>query len=133
MQRRNEIRNCAGRARGRTLVRMNWCLGKLLACTVSDQWSVALRRHFGCAWFHSMPSGPSRKTAVVPDACADLIWFGGALLVAGTDRAVGFEPVPPGTTVLDLSFQPCSVATWLGLPAALRSIATRWSHSQIRS
>src|SRR5260370_7230421 len=76
-----------------------------------------LRPHFLSAWFHQVPSGPARQTAVIPDACADLIWFGGKLLVAGPDRQVSFESVPPGSTVVGLRLQPGSVAPWFRVPA----------------
>jgi hypothetical protein len=78
----------------------------------------ALRRHFTSAWFHTKPPGPARQTAVVPDASADLVWCGGTLLVAGPDREVSFESVPPGTTVVGLKFQPGAVARWLNAPAS---------------
>jgi AraC-like DNA-binding protein len=80
--------------------------------------SPMLRRHFVSAWFHQKPSGVARQTAVVPDACADLIWFGGNLLVAGPDHQVRFESVPPGATVVGMRFQPGAVAVWLGVPAS---------------
>jgi len=78
----------------------------------------ALRRHFASAWFHTKPPGPARQTAVVPDASADLVWCGGTLLVAGPDREVSLESVPPGTTVVGLKFQPGAVARWLNAPAS---------------
>src|ERR1700736_6801054 len=77
-----------------------------------------LRRHFVSAWSHQKPSGAAKQTAVVPDACADLIWFGGTLLVAGPDRQVSFVSVSPGTTVVGMRFQPGAVAVWLGVPAS---------------
>jgi AraC-like DNA-binding protein len=80
--------------------------------------SVMLRRHFVSAWSHQKPEGATSRTAVVPDACADLIWFGSNLLVAGPDRQVSFESVPPGTTVVGMRFQPGAVAVWLGVPAS---------------
>jgi AraC-like DNA-binding protein len=80
--------------------------------------SPMLRRHFVSAWSHQKPSGVARQTAVVPDACADLIWFGSNLLVAGPDRQVSFESVPPGTTVVGMRFQPGAVAVWLGVPTS---------------
>jgi AraC-like DNA-binding protein len=80
--------------------------------------SPMLRQHFVSAWSHYMPSGIARQTAVVPDASADLIWFDGNLLVAGPDRQVSFESVPPGTTVVGLRFQPGAVAMWLDMPAS---------------
>jgi AraC-like DNA-binding protein len=80
--------------------------------------ALALRRHFVSAWFHIKAPGPARQTVVVPDASADLVWFGGTLLVAGPDSEVSFESVPPGTTVVGLKFQPGAVARWLKAPAS---------------
>ena len=77
-----------------------------------------LRRHFLSVWQHQKPLGPARQTAVVPDASADLIWFGGTLLVTGPDRKVSFKSVPAGTTVVGVRFQPGAVASLLGVPAS---------------
>lgn len=77
-----------------------------------------LRQHFSVVWFHHKESGHPAKTAVVPDNCADLVWCRGRLLVAGPDREVTFEPVPPGVTVVGLRFRPGAVGNWLRTPAS---------------
>jgi AraC-like DNA-binding protein len=77
-----------------------------------------LRRHFASAWIHTTPRQATSQTAIVPDASADLVWFGGGLMVAGPDREVSLEPVPAGTAVVGLRFQPGAAAGWLGLPAS---------------
>jgi AraC-like DNA-binding protein len=76
-----------------------------------------LRRHFVSVWFHYKPLGVAGHSAVVPDACADLVWCRGGLWVAGPDRQVSLELVPPGTTVVGIRFLPGVVATLLGVPA----------------
>ena len=79
---------------------------------------ATLQRYFSSAWFHHKPRGEASQTAVVPDACADLVWCSGNLLVAGPNRQVSFESVPPGTTVVGMRFHPGAVDAWLGVPAS---------------
>lgn len=77
-----------------------------------------LRGHFSSIWFHHKPSGVAGYSAVVPDACADLVWCRSNLWVAGPDRQVILESVPPGTTVVGMRFLPGVVATLLRVPAS---------------
>jgi AraC-like DNA-binding protein len=77
-----------------------------------------LNAHFSSVWFHQKRADHPRETAVVPDTCADLIWFRGKLLVAGPDRGVCVEKVPPGITVVGLRFRPGAVRNWLRTPAS---------------
>ena len=77
-----------------------------------------LAAHFSRTWFHAMPSGAVRQSAIVPDGCADLIWSSGSLRIAGPDRAAKIEQLPPGATVVGLRFQPGALATWLRIPAS---------------
>jgi AraC-like DNA-binding protein len=46
------------------------------------------------------------------------VWFDGALRIAGPDRQVRLETVPPGTTVVGLQFQPGSASHWLRTSAS---------------
>jgi len=78
----------------------------------------ALHEHFSSVWFHHKDAGHPKSTAVVPDTCADLVWCRGRLLVAGPDRKVSYEQVPPGTTVVGLQFRPGAVRNWLRTPAS---------------
>src|SRR5262245_13351994 len=78
----------------------------------------ALRSHFASVWSHSVPQGASGRSAIVPDGCADLIWFGGRLFIAGPDRQAKIEHVPPGATVIGLRFRPGAAAGWLRTNAA---------------
>src|SRR5262249_23697524 len=59
-----------------------------------------------------------RRSAIVPDGCADLIWSNGALRIAGPDRTAKIEQLPPGATVIGLRFQPGALASWLRVPAS---------------
>jgi hypothetical protein len=77
-----------------------------------------LRRHFSAVWFHRKPLGVTAHSAVVPDACAELVWCRGNLLIAGPDRQVSLEPVPPGTTAVGMRFLPGAVAALLRVPAS---------------
>lgn len=78
----------------------------------------ALRRHFVSVWFHRKPSSVAGHSAVVPDACAGLVWCRGNLVVAGPDRQVHLETVEPGTTVVGMRFVPGVTATLLKVPAS---------------
>jgi AraC-like DNA-binding protein len=78
----------------------------------------ALRQHFARAWFQVGPAGTAGKLALVPDGCADLVWCRGAVHVAGPDRGLKIEFVPPGASVIGLQFQPGAAFRWLGTPAS---------------
>jgi AraC-like DNA-binding protein len=77
-----------------------------------------LARHFSRTWFHALPSGAVRQSAIVPDGCSDLIWSHGSLRIAGPDRTAKIEQLPPGATVVGLRFQPGALAAWLRVPAS---------------
>ena len=77
-----------------------------------------LQRHFLSVWFHHKPLEANGHSAVVPNTCAELVWCKGNLLIAGPDRQVSLEPVPPGTTVVGVRFLPGAVAALLGVPAS---------------
>jgi AraC-like DNA-binding protein len=77
-----------------------------------------LQRHFSRTWFHALPSGATRSSAIVPDGCADLIWANGTLRIAGPDRTAKIEKLTPGATVIGLRFQPGALARWLRVPAS---------------
>jgi len=77
----------------------------------------ALRAHFALTWFHIVPPDASNSVAVIPDGHADLQWVNGTLRVAGPDRAVNAEPMPPGSVIIGLRFQPGAVGRWLRVAA----------------
>lgn len=91
-----------------------------MACGVYRERPVLprLNAHFSSVWFHHKQADHPTTTAVVPDACADLIFVRGKLLVAGPDRRVSFEQVPPGVTIVGLRFRPGAVGNWLRTPAS---------------
>jgi AraC-like DNA-binding protein len=75
--------------------------------------SPLLRPHFAGVWFHWIPAGAPRRSAIAPDGCADLIFVGGTLRIAGPDREAKVESIPQGTTVVGLRFQPGAASSWL--------------------
>jgi AraC-like DNA-binding protein len=93
-------------------------LGQALGAYEERPAPTALQQHFSRAWSHTLPSGAPRKTAIVPDGCADLLWVGGTLTLAGPDREANIETIRPGTTVVGFRFQPGAAAAWLRLPAS---------------
>ena len=54
---------------------------------------------------------------VLPDGCMDLIWSGGALLVAGPDTVAQVVERVPGECSVGLRFAPGTAAALLGVPA----------------
>jgi AraC-like DNA-binding protein len=78
----------------------------------------ALQPHFTCVWFHAVPQDAPGQSAIVPDGCADLLWYDGSLRVAGPDRRAKIETVAPGATVVGLRFQPGAALHWLGIPVS---------------
>jgi AraC-like DNA-binding protein len=48
----------------------------------------------------------------------DLLWFDGALVIAGPDRQAKIEHVPPGKMVVGLQFCPGAAANWLRAPVS---------------
>ncbi|CAM3658734.1 helix-turn-helix domain-containing protein [Nocardiopsis rhodophaea] len=74
---------------------------------------------------------------VLPDGCIDLIWVGGALLVAGPDTAAHSAVWRPDADIIGLRFAPGTGPTVLGVPAhALRDqrvpLAELWGAARAR-
>lgn len=61
--------------------------------------------------------GESGEARVLPDGCMDLLWYGGALVIAGPDTTAHVGPVPVGRALAGLRFAPGTAPTVLGLPA----------------
>jgi AraC-like DNA-binding protein len=91
-------------------------LGQAIGAYQARKPDPALCAHFACVWFHSVASDARGWSAIVPDGCADLIWFDGTLWIAGPDRQAKIECVVPGATVLGLRFQPGAASAWLRTP-----------------
>jgi AraC-like DNA-binding protein len=69
--------------------------------------------HVACLW-----ASEARGGAVLPDGCADLVWTGGGLVVAGPATAAVAAHVAPGTPVFGVRFRLGAAGPALGLPAA---------------
>jgi AraC-like DNA-binding protein len=69
--------------------------------------------HVMCLWTRHGP-GAER---VLPDACADIVWTGERLIVAGPATRPVFPEVSSSATKLGLRFRTGAVAQALGLPA----------------
>ena len=69
--------------------------------------------HVACLW-----ASEARGGAVLPDGCADVVWTGAGLVVAGPATAAVAAHVPPGTPVFGVRFRLGAAGPALGLPAA---------------
>jgi AraC-like DNA-binding protein len=78
----------------------------------------ALRQHFSSVWFHTVPRDATGRSVIVPDGCADIVWCNGTLRFGGPDRQAKLEPVPPGTCVVGMQFQPGAAYHWLRTPVS---------------
>lgn len=92
----------------------------------------ALQSVAACTWQHtSTVMAPSR---VVPDACADIIWNGSRLSVAGPDTRPVVVELQAGAQLIGLRFVPGAAGALLGVPAnAVRdtrvALAELWGDS----
>jgi len=73
--------------------------------------------HLQCTWTSVIERMPGRAY-VLPDACIDIIWLGGRLVVAGPDTGHRLVPMPPGTSIAAVRFRPGAAPALLGAPAA---------------
>jgi AraC-like DNA-binding protein len=70
-----------------------------------------------CTWTrHVHPDGP-RVQRIVPDGCADLVWTGSRLFIAGPDTGPQLSATGPGT-ITGVRFAPGVLPALLGVPAA---------------
>jgi AraC-like DNA-binding protein len=76
-----------------------------------------LAGHLQCVWTSVVERAPERAH-VLPDACIDILWFGGRLVVAGPDTGPRLVPMPPGTSIAAVRFRPGAAPALLGVPAA---------------
>jgi AraC-like DNA-binding protein len=92
-----------------------------------------LAGYLQCAWISVVERMPA-SAHVLPDACIDILWFAGRLLVAGPDTGPRIVPMPPGTSVAAVRFRPGAAPAVLGVPAtAIRDLtvplAALWERS----
>jgi AraC-like DNA-binding protein len=73
---------------------------------------AALESHVACLWWRD--ASPPR---VIPDACADIVWTGDRLIVAGPATRATVPAVPSTDVKLGLRFRVGAAARGLGIPA----------------
>jgi AraC-like DNA-binding protein len=69
--------------------------------------------HVACLWVSEASGG-----AVLPDGCADVVWTGAGLVVAGPATEAVAAHIAPGTAVFGVRFRLGAAGPALGLPAA---------------
>jgi AraC-like DNA-binding protein len=75
-----------------------------------------LASHACCVWTHA--AGPSgRVQRVLPDGCADIVWMGDRLVVAGPATGHVLAALPADATTLGIRFGPGAIGAALGMPA----------------
>lgn len=79
--------------------------------------AAALSRHVSSVWRREVPAGPQRSYRIVPDGCADIIWDGASLYVAGPDTGPMLTALTPAARLTALRFRPGSAPAVLGVPA----------------
>src|SRR3954466_13100912 len=68
--------------------------------------------HVACLWTSEAKGG-----RVLPDGCADVVWTGSRLVVAGPATVPAAPEVPVGTPVFGVRFRLGAAGSALGLPA----------------
>jgi len=66
---------------------------------------AALAGRVRAVWHMRVPDDASHTQRVLPDGCADVLWWGGELSVAGPDTAYRLVDLPPGTTITAIRFR----------------------------
>jgi len=77
---------------------------------------AALREHIRCVWVNDLSESQNEWVRVVPDGCADIVWTGTSLVVAGPDTQCILDRLPRGAVVVGVRFHPGAASAWLGLP-----------------
>lgn len=66
---------------------------------------AALAGRVRAVWQMRVPDDASHTQRVLPDGCADVLWWGGKLSVAGPDTAYRMVDLVPGTTITAIRFR----------------------------
>jgi AraC-like DNA-binding protein len=69
--------------------------------------------HVACLWART-----DVPTRVLPDGCADIVWTGSGLIVAGPATRATLPRLAPGEPILGVRFRVGAAGVALGLPAA---------------
>jgi AraC-like DNA-binding protein len=77
---------------------------------------VQADEHVACLWIRDAePEG--RRHRILPDACVDVVWTDGRLVVAGPATGAAILEVPAGAVALGVRFRVGAAGAALGLPA----------------
>jgi AraC-like DNA-binding protein len=77
---------------------------------------TTLREHVRCVWVNDLSQSQNEYVRVVPDGCADIVWTGTSLIVAGPDTQSILDRLPRGAVVVGVRFHPGAASAWFGLP-----------------
>jgi AraC-like DNA-binding protein len=72
--------------------------------------------HLACLWIRDPPAN-TRRQRVLPDACIDIVWIGGRLIVAGPATGPVTVEIPPGAASMGVRFRVGAAGAALGVPA----------------
>jgi AraC-like DNA-binding protein len=72
--------------------------------------------HVACLWLRDAEAQP-RSHRVLPDACVDVVWVAGRLVVAGPATGPAIVDLPAGATSMGVRFRVGAAGAALGLPA----------------
>lgn len=72
--------------------------------------------HVACLWLRDADARP-RRHRVLPDACVDVVWADGRLLVAGPATGPVVVELPAGTASMGVRFRVGAAGAALGVPA----------------
>jgi AraC-like DNA-binding protein len=72
--------------------------------------------HIACLWINDAADAAQRRR-VLPDACVDVVWAGGRLVVAGPATQAAMVDVPAGAASMGVRFKVGAAGAALGLPA----------------
>src|ERR1051326_8316354 len=75
-----------------------------------------LREHVRCVWVNDLGKSQNEWLRIVPDGCADIVWTGTSLIVAGPDSQSILDRLPRGAVIVGVRFHPGSASAWFGLP-----------------
>src|SRR5947207_9113772 len=77
---------------------------------------AALQEHVRCVWVNDLSESQNEWVRVVPDGCADIVWTGTSLIVAGPDTHSILDRLPRGAVIVGVRFHPGAASAWFGLP-----------------
>lgn len=73
--------------------------------------------HVACLWLRD-PDAQPRAHRILPDACVDIVWAAGRLVVAGPATGPAIVDLPAGAPSMGVRFRVGAAGAALGVPAA---------------